>query len=329
MQDPLMPPLAIQRGLISALVTGFVSGIMVSTTQWLVLKRYLPQRGWLLAGTLGYTLLTVSLEISWGWIGGLTTSEWVAEWFEQVAPAVVVFASSGLWVLITACCALWLGLAQWLFLRPFTRSNWWWMIVPAIAVFCAASFAVLSVLLLSAGVKLPLEINVLAAGILGLTQAIGLCSLKKRKVSLTIEDDESPLLLAPEIWNYPLVQTLAQQLHYRLNMAWTTEHLNDDRLSYLVGVTATGAIAAYTPMNRPALEQLHEIPLPELILADRDKHQHTDPLARFEVTFLPSGSLHVLSWCGVPLPRVTLSMLTAIFGLSAIVALYTGRIALL
>lgn len=327
-QDPLMPPLAVQRGLVSALVTGLVAGLIVSATQWLVLRRYLTHWLWIVAGTSGYVLFTISLELLWNSIGALTNTPLVTDLFEEFSPAMVVFAAGGIRVALTTVCAIWLGFSQWLFLRQYTRSNIWWLVVPSIAVLLASSFASLSVLLLWAGVKLPLEINVLAAGILGTTQALGLCKLKKRTVNLMVQDENSPLLKAPEILDYNLVQTLAQQLHRRLNTAWTTEHLNDESLAYLVGVTRAGAIATFAPINSPAVEQLHEIPLPELTYADR-LHQSptTEPLARFEVTFLPSGSLQVNAWCGVPLKRVATSMLIAVFSSSAITAFSIGLVA--
>lgn len=326
-QDPLMPAQAMQRGVVSALITGLVSGLVVSAMQWLVLRRYLADWLWILTGTTGFVLLTVSLEVCWAWIGVVTMAPPVVDLFEQLSPTMVVFSSGGLRVLLTTVCALWLGLTQWLFLRQYTRSNLWWLVVPSIAVLLSSSFAVLSVLLLSAGFRLPLEINVLAAGILGTTQAISLCALKKKTVSLTLPDHNSLLLNAPEIVDYNLVQSLARQLQFRLNNAWTTEHLNVDSLIYLVGVTQTGAIAAYSPVNYPAVEQLHEIPLPELTHADQPKHQSkAEPLARFEVTFLPSGSLQINAWCGVPLKWVAVSMLGVVLSCSAIVAFSIGLI---
>lgn len=324
-QDPLMPAQAMQRGLLAALVTGLVSGLVVSAMQWLVLRRYLADWLWIVTGTTGYVLLTVSLEAVWEWISIMTTAPPVVEVFEQLSPAWVVFASGGLRVLLTSLCALGLGLAQWLFLRQYTRANFWWLLVPSIAALLSSSFAVLSILLLSAGVRLPLEINVLAAGILGTTQAIAFCMLKKRTVHLTLPDHNSPLLSAPEILDYDLVQSLARQLQFRLNRAWTTEHLNVESLIYLVGVTQTGAIAAYSPINYPAVEQLHEIPLPELTHADQPRrYSNGEPLARFEVTFLPSGSLQIHAWRGVPLVWVAVSMLLGVLSSSAIVAFSIG-----
>ena len=152
-----------------------------------------------------------------------------------------------------------------------------------------------------------------------------ICNLKKRLVNVTLREHDSPLLVAPEIVDYGLVHALAEQLQHRLNSAWTTEHLNDDSLTYLVGVTQTGAIAAYSPINLPAVEQVHEIPLPALTDADRLRRQDAiEPLAHFEVTFLPSGSLQINAWCGVPLMKVAWSMLIATLSLSAIVSVSIG-----
>lgn len=318
-QDPLMPISAANQGLLSTFVVGFVSGIVVSATQWLALRRYVPDWLWILAGATGYVLLTITVEAWWRWIEQAMGLPEVVALADRLSPTAIGLISTTLRVGLTATCALWLGITQWLFLRQYTQSSSWWLGVPAIAVLLSSGFVALSAGLLSLGVRLPLEPSVLAAGVLGTTQAIALCLLQKR-VNLAGRDSTSPLAIAPEILNYGTVQTLARQLQRRLNLAWTSEHLNDDSLTYLVGVTQTGAIAAYRPINSPAVEQLNQIPLPELADADAKHAETAEPLARFEVTFLPSGSLQVNAWRGVPLGWLAVSMLVAVTGLSAIVA---------
>ncbi len=320
-------PLNLNQGLLGAFVVGLVSGTVVSASQWLVLRRYLPDWLWILAGATGYGLLMLTLEAWSGVLGQAMTTPRIASFFSQFSPTTVSVMSGAMQAGIAAMSALWLGITQWLLLRQYARFSSWWIGVPAIAVVLSSGFAALNAGLPLLQVHLPLETSVLGAGVLGITQAIALGALRKKRSDFSISDRTSALAIAPEIEDYQQVQRLGKQLHQRLNQAWISEHLNEDTLTYLVGVTESGAIAAYKSLNTPAIEQLDQIPLPELFKADRSNYKtsdykpgKSDPLARFEVSFLPSGSLKVNSRSGLPLLSIALGMLAIMLAISAIVA---------
>jgi hypothetical protein len=310
-----------QQGLLGAFVTGLVSGLMVSTCQWLVLRRHLPDWLWILASTTGYVLLTLMLESWWGWFGQLLNYPLVADWVSDVPATTMAIASAMIRTLIAAVSALWLGLTQWLFLRQYTRSNRWWIGLPSLAVLLSATLASLNLLLPTAALNLALDANVLGAGILGITQAIGFCALYKQARPERLEIPASPVALAPELLNYNQVKSLKKRLNQQLNQSWTTEHLNEEVLTYRVGVTENGAIVGYTPINLPAIEQVHQTPLPSLTVPEAYAvNGKRPPVARFEVSFLPSGRLQIRSWRGSPLVWVAAEMLILVVVGSAIAA---------
>jgi hypothetical protein len=307
-----------QQGLVSAFVTGVVSGLVVSACQWLVLRRYLPDWLWILASTTGYVLLTLTLESWWGWFGQLLSQPIVRDWASNLPAATLTIASAVVRSLLSAVCALWLGLAQWFFLRQYTRSNRWWIGIPSLAVLLSAALASLNFFL---PLNLSLDPNVLGAGILGITQAIGFCALYRQARPERLEIPASPVANAPELLNYAQVKSLKKRLNQQLNQAWTSEHLNEEVLTYRVGVTESGAIVGYTPINVPAIEQVNQTPLPSLTVPEAYVvNGHQPPVARFEVCFLPSGRLRIHSWRGSPLVWVAAEMLMLVVVGSAIAA---------
>ncbi|MEX0271016.1 hypothetical protein AB3R30_17915 [Leptolyngbyaceae cyanobacterium UHCC 1019] len=316
-QDPTVVTYLEGKGLLSALVTGFVSGTVVSATQWLVLRRYLPDWLWILAGATGYVLLTTTLEAWWGWLGYAMTLPEVAALTGKILPQTMVMLTGGIRTVLATICSLWLGLAQWLLLRQYTDSSRWWVGVPSIAVVVSALFTAFSAGLVLLNVNFPLDGNVLGAGILGITQAIALCTLQRRPCNKPL----TSLTMAPNL-DYNQANRLGKRLHQHLSDAWTSEHLNQESLHYWVAVTETGAIAAYKPISQAAIDQVQQTPLPKLVIPEvlHPENGVTPPLAQFDVTFLPSGKLQIHPYSGVPLLWVTLGMLTMIIAASAIVA---------
>lgn len=308
------------QSLLGAFVTGLVSGLMVSACQWLVLRRYLPDWLWILASTTGYVLLTLTLESWWGWFGQLLSEPAVTQWANKLPATTVPIVSALLRSLLATVSALWLGLTQWLFLRYYTRSNHWWIGIPSLAVLWSAVLATLNIWLPTSPLNLALDPNVLGAGILGITQAIGFCALYKQARPERLEVPASPVAQAPEMLDYAQVKSLKKRLHQQLNQAWTSEHLNEEVLTYRVGVMENGAIVGYTPINPPAIEQVSQTPLPSLTVPEAYSMKGQTAIARFEVYFLPSGRLRIQSWRSSPLLWVAAEMLMLVVVGSAIVA---------
>jgi hypothetical protein len=320
--DATMLSYLAEQSLLATLITGLVSGLVVSAVQWLVLRRYIPDWLWILASAVGYVLLTTTLEAWWGLIGQVLEWSQLLPHLEQLSVWAVPVSLGALRVLVAAGCAIWLGVAQWLVLRHYTRHSQGWIWVPPIAVLLSSGFIAIGNLLPYWNVVLPLEPSILAASILGTTQAISACLLQRKSGVAASDRAPHPVLSAPEILNYGVVQTLSRKLHRQVHQAWTNEHQNDEALTYLVGVTDEGAIAAYRSVNQAASEQAMHTPMAKLVIPELVQRSDggPQPLARFNLTFLPSGGLRIQPWRGVPLAWLAAALLTGAIVLSAVIA---------
>lgn len=306
------------QGMLGTLVMGLVSGLIVGATQWLVLRRYVPDWLWILANAAGYVLFMITLQ---GW------RDLVFAGVVNLPLQNLSWLGGILGVLLATLCAFWLGFAQWLVLREYARHSWKWIVVPPLAVLLAFALFTGSLLLSQMGFLLPLDARVLGAGALGTTQAIALCTLGK-KAAGTSHSPPSLLETAPEMLDYGQVQALAEQLERRLNQAWNQEISSDRPLVYQVGVDATGTIAAYEPLNQSALDHAQQTPLPDLLRppAEPGDIETPLPLAKFQIRFLPSGSLEIISWRGIPLLWIGFGMIVAVVLVGAIASYLLGRL---
>jgi hypothetical protein len=306
-------------GLLGAFVTGLVAGTIVSALQWLVLRRYLSDWLWILASSVGYVLLMTTQEAWWSLLEQLLKN---TEWFTTLStmhPRATLLASGAVSTLLSALCAVWLGMAQWLFLRQYTQSSRWWVMIPSIAVVLSSGLFTLGTLLPPLfNLNLTLEPTALGAGILGTIQAIALCALRQR-ISDRAATNASLLATAPEIANRSQIRYLSKRVFTLLDTNWESEVVCDRPVSYWVGVDDLGGIAAYEPITQLASDYLPQTPLP-LLVKPRYREQPLPALARFQITFQPSGTIRVRPEQGISLFWIaTLMTLVVIIG-SAIVA---------
>lgn len=318
LHTPIVPAFWQPSGLMSAFISGFVSGTLIGATQWLVLRRYLPDWLWILATIAGYVILMpilhtwqrLVLEQLMPLMAGLP-------WFDALPAAVILTMQSIIGIGLAAICSVWLGFMQWLVLRQYAKPSWGWIYVPAIAILFAGGLLLLR-LLIPPLASLSLAMEVFTPGIIGATEAIACCTLH-RKFSPT-GAMPSPLVTAPEIRRHRQLKPLMQRLYAQLSQIWQTELEIDRPLSYWVGVNSAGTIVDYEPQHLLAAEQIGQTPLP--ILTDtasyRDQAGNPQPLARLQVSFLPAGQLQVRSCRGFSLLGLAILLLGLVIVASAI-----------
>ncbi len=309
LQNPSLPASWVNDGLLGAFVSGLVTGLIVGATQWLGLRRYVPDWLWIIANTAGYVLLMTTLQgwrnlLEQGWhsnlVGGLAL---------PTSPDIELVIAGILGTTLTALCTLWLGWLQWLVLRQYARPSWQWVFVPAIAVLVSSCLFFAGSALVSAGVPTYLDANILGAGVMGTTQAIALCTLSQY-LEPTNSDRSLLLVHAPQLKGRKQITTISLQLQQKLSQAWTTSIGCPHPLTYLIGADATGAIVASAPTNQPATEHLHRTPLAAIALpATITQTAALPPVARFQVTFMPSGKVKIRVWKGIPLLGLATLML--------------------
>jgi hypothetical protein len=302
--------------LLAAFVAVFVAGLIVSATQWFVLRWYIPDWLWILANTAGYVMLMTTLQ-AWHSVFDQSVANGhlpaiLGSLSAQIIPLAIALGG----VLLSAACTIWLGLAQWLVLRHYTRPSWGMILVPAIAVFLSSGIMIVDTLLSWFHLNIPVDVAILGAGILGTTQAIALCSLRAKKATVLSENDL--LATAPELINSMQVQALARRLHRQLKQIWNRNSLCDRPVTYLLGVTATGTIAAYDPLTPDAIAAVDQTPLPSLVNTSELPDTDYPALARFQVTWTPAGRLKILALRGISLVWLSLEMLILVLAGSAI-----------
>lgn len=321
LNSPIVPQAWQSGGLLGAFVTGLVAGTIVSALQWLVLRRYLSDWLWILASSVGYVLLMTTQEAWWSLLDQLLKN---TEWFTTVStmhPRATLLASGAVSTLLSALCTVWLGIAQWLFLRQYTQFSRWWVMIPAIAVILSSGLFTLGTLLPPLlNLNLALEPTALGAGILGTIQAIALCALRQR-VSDRAASSHSLLATAPEISSRDQVRYLSKKVYTLLDTNWESEIVCDRPVSYWIGVDDLGGIAAYAPIDQRADDYLPQTPLP-LLVKPRYSDKSLPALARFQITFQPSGTIRVQPEQGISLFWIATLMILAVIIGSAIVAYF-------
>ncbi|MFN6484769.1 MULTISPECIES: hypothetical protein [unclassified Nostoc] len=173
----LLPSAATQPQTWSILVrslSNVVFAMIFAADQSLVLYRYLPGWQWLFATSIGWLIAN---GVSTAWINYISTiaSSSSEDTFILGFLSAIAYIISGIW----------LGMCQWLVLRRYTASVWWWNFLPSI------SFLLITILvwLLFLVQNLIPETNRnfilywsgqgFTAIILGIIPAIGLCTLKR------------------------------------------------------------------------------------------------------------------------------------------------------
>jgi len=312
--------------ILGTVVSGFVSGLVIGAMQWLAIRRYVPSWLWIIASSAGYVILMTVLQ---GWrlfLRELFQNGTISGLLRGLPPTSLLVLVGVTGVIFTALCTIWLGLAQWLVLRRYAGPSWGWVFVPSIAVLLSSSLFSIKTFLLALKVFLPLDAGVLGAGVLGITQAIALSALQRREKAPNTQNNF--LATAPEILSFRQVRILATRLRKQLKQAWRKEVLSDRPLTYTVGVDKEGTILAYEPANQPTTDFKGQTPLSQLIRSPETPSAdvNSQPLTRFQVTFMPSGKLKLLSWRGVPLAWIAIGMLTAIILASAIVPSLIGKL---
>jgi hypothetical protein len=136
---------------------GLIWGLLLGTMQWLLLRRYIPSKTWILVTTLGWAF-------SMGFQG-----KFIEHW------ASLLFFG-------------FLGGCQWLVLRRYVKHSWVWIFVPVLPMLPIVLFAKLSANLLFTQLFMgrPSLFDVFTGVVIGIMTAIGFCSLRKKTPLPTI-----------------------------------------------------------------------------------------------------------------------------------------------
>lgn len=176
LQSP-SPSVAIEPQTWSILVrslSNVVFAVIFAADQSLVLYRYLSGWQWLFATSVGWLIAN---GVSTAWINYIST---IASSFPEDT-LILGFLSAIAYIIS----GIWLGICQWLVLRRYTASIWWWNFLPSISFFLITILVWLLFLVqdlipdANRNFILYWSGQGFTAAILGAIPAIGLCTLKR------------------------------------------------------------------------------------------------------------------------------------------------------
>ncbi|MEA5595536.1 hypothetical protein [Rivularia sp. UHCC 0363] len=163
---------------IAKLIATSLFALIFAADQSIPLSKYISGWSWMFATTIGWL---VADTVSTAWIAYISS---IAASSNQISSQALIFFG----ILSTAAYIfswIWLGLLQWLVLRKYVKSGWWWNFVPSISyLFISISMLLVSLLqnLIPAvhrDITLYLVKQGLTALILAAIPAISFCRLRK------------------------------------------------------------------------------------------------------------------------------------------------------
>lgn len=293
------------------IATGIIAGMFIGASQWLILRKYVPDWKWILVVGLGTTFISSIQSALDMWKESILSSTHGLSG-QGISPLIVAAVISIGAILIS-------GYLEWYVLRPYVTNAWWWIFIRLIAVLPIGILLLLK--FLTQGF-LGFNWDVIKLTVLPTTQAIGFCILKKKSVSESTIP-QSPLALAPDIVNYREIQRLEGKLYARISRIWATDMKTSiGQLSYLVGVSRNAVIITYEPVNQDSTDNVDQTPLTELGSNFNSAALKTEDLtgfAKFQVVFTPPSMVKISSCRGIPL---ILLGVTAYIGIIAISILF-------
>ncbi|MEH2313094.1 MAG: hypothetical protein V7K35_17225 [Nostoc sp.] len=180
--ESFSPSVALQPQTWSILVrslSNVVFAVIFAADQALVIYRYLPGLQWIFTTSVGWLIAN---GVSTAWINYISS---IASSLNETLSPEQTFIFGFLSAIAYIISGIWLGLCQWLVLRRYTASIWWWNFLPSI------SFLLITILvwllfivqnLIPETYRTPILYwsgQGFTAVILGAIPAIGLCTLKR------------------------------------------------------------------------------------------------------------------------------------------------------
>lgn len=126
--------------------------------------------------------------------------------------------------------------------------------------------------------------------------------------SVDVANDETPETAqnSGPITDTAQLSALQQQLQQQISSALPDDISFDQPLRYQISVAENGDILGYNPLDEASLENLDSTPLPVLTYIPIDSTTTVEPVAQFDVTLRPDGTVEVASEQGtIPSEAVT------------------------
>lgn len=113
---------------------------------------------------------------------------------------------------------------------------------------------------------------------------------------------KTPEVIGEKITDSNTVQQLNKSLRDTIRQNWSATPTFTKDLRYRIAINKNGVIADYEPLNQVAFDFASETPLPQMLQAAYGSNiaapPTKEPLAHFQATFKPDGTLEVSPWDG-------------------------------
>jgi hypothetical protein len=311
-----------------ALASGSLLGGLVGAFQWLVLRKYVPDKMWIVAtwlGTILISLLSAFMNVARQALVPNPFTNLTVPPPSGTTMALLMIAS-----LITSLAGLYLsGYLQLRVLRSYTVNGKWWSFWPIIAgglrslhASPVIFFGMIMSNFQAATIASWFSSRLLHMLLPAATQAIAFCYLNRKPPTLdetTIDTPTAPWQQSPELGSYWRSLALSAPLYRKLTRSWKSDLTIEQSLSYQIGVNAQGEIMGYEPNSPVALEYVDQTPLLDLV-----SNLPTDtamPLARFNATFAPPAAIYLTPLRQISRRRliITTYLIITIAGLVSVV----------
>jgi hypothetical protein len=296
----------------------FTFSMLLGVAQWLVIRRYVPDRKWILVVFFSVILAEI-IRAGIGWLGQSFSSAYLSENSTPLQQAQLEFAFLGTVAALIGFSVIILnGYLQWRILRRYVVHAKWWIFMPLSIGVILALISYLPFLLINIpGAFFPIKISILRLSILPIAQAICFCLLERKKVSEQ-NMQQSPLALSADVTDYWQTQKLKRQLRSKMRRLVLADQETTMTLNYLVGISDRGEIH-YEPIDQAAIDCVGQTPLPQLTENTKNLDgdiQTSSRFAKFKVVFSPPGIVHMYAWRGVPLQWIVITICLGLIAIS-------------
>lgn len=296
-----------------ALVRGLLLGGILGFSQWLTIRKYIPDPQWILA-TVAYSSLAALAGVLWRSQFNGAGSVALRAASPTIVLSIVAYSS----LLVSAFIY---GYAQHYVLSPYIRKFRWWLWVTLISV----GFQVITIFLvmfISASLSIIwIDHQILLSAGIAAIQAIAFCCLYRKS---SPDESEDPTLdpafnlaVAPDMTDFWKIRRVQRDIERKILKVWATDLDGNHDLTYSIGVSSDGILIACIPQNQHAIDRITETPLSALM--EDSEHSLNTPIAKFNLTFSPPGIARLESWRGIPRRMLSLALAVGILTVSLLV----------
>ncbi|MEM7581050.1 MAG: hypothetical protein AAF316_14635 [Cyanobacteria bacterium P01_A01_bin.80] len=285
---------------LEVLFTGIVWGLALGLTQWLILRRYISNHGWITATACGITILSCLSLVEFKLMQTIDMTS---------SSNKVTFIFFG--IVLKVIQYFWLLIPQWQILRKEVSRSWQWFLIPIIkaipSYLIAISYFIAVYFNLENFKNIP-GLWELRLFTLPMIQGIFLCNFLRLNTSYGYGNynSQTPLNLRDtpiDFFNFSIGKwhrnrKILRKLKAQIYQYQVKKKNLPRKLVYLLQVHRDASIFSYKPMNLAAKDYVKYTPLPDLVRNTNQQPTHHS-LLQLKVIFSTTSKIKiqpVINW---------------------------------